>query len=349
MFLDKGDMYMKKLLSNWKLLVIVMLVAILAACGEKSQEDVIGELEKKVEDMSGYKLKAEMAMYTGQEEQKFKIDAWHKQEDFYRVALSSDSDENGSQIILKNEDGVYVLTPALEKSFKFQTEWPNNGSQPYLYQSLVEDIVNDPEATFESTESNYIFKTKTNYQSNNNLPFQEIYFDKESYTPTLVRVLDKDNNALVEVKFTNFEFNPSFAEGDFSMDKNMASNDAAAPASSDGVEDTPLEVVVPEFTAGAELLEQKDVELENGKRTIMTFDGEKHFTLVLERENVVSTLNSPKEVKGDIVNLGHTVAALTDNKLEWTHNGVDYTLASEELTKEEMIEVAQSVQGKVAK
>lgn len=343
---------MKKLNLSLKLMVFGLIVLVLAACGEKSQEDVVGELQKNVEEMSGYKAVAEMSMNTGQEEQKFNIDIWHQKEDFYRVALTSEADEKGSQIILKNEEGVFVLTPALEKSFKFQTEWPNNGSQPYLYQSLVEDIAGDEEATFESTENSYIFKTKTNYQSNNNLPFQEIHFNKENYTPTLVKVLDKDENALVEVKFTNFEMDPTFNKDDFSMEKNMASNDKSKETSAEVEEDTAenvLEVVMPEFTAGAEVKEQREVELENGERIISTFAGEKHFTLIQERLDVVPTLSSPQEVEGDIVNLGNTIAALDENKIEWNYNGVNYKLASEELTKEELIQVAQSVQGKAVK
>ncbi|RLL42138.1 outer membrane lipoprotein carrier protein LolA [Oceanobacillus piezotolerans] len=339
---------MTKILSRGKLILFVFIVLLLAACGEKSQEDVAGTLQKKVDEMTGYKAKAEMSMNTGQEEQKFNIDIWHQEGDLYRVALSGNTDEQGSQIILKNEDGVFVLTPALEKSFRFQSEWPNNGSQPYLYQSLVEDVLNDSEATFESTETDYIFRTKTNYQSNNNLPFQEIYFSKKTYTPTLVKVMDKDNNALVEVKFSSFELDPTFAEDDFSMEKNMASNDASATVAGEASPGV-LEIVMPEFTAGGELTEQKEIELENGKRVILTFDGEKNFTLVQERKESSPAMTHPQEVEGDIVNLGHAVAALSDNRLEWTYNGVDYTLASDELTKEEMIQVAQTVQGKAVK
>lgn len=349
--LDKGDMYMRKLNFSIKLMVLGLLVFVLAACGEKSQEDVVGELQKNVENMSGYKTVAQMSMNTGQEEQKFHIDIWHQKDDFYRVALTSENDEKGSQVILKNEDGVFVLTPALEKSFKFQTEWPNNGSQPYLYQSLVEDIVADEEATFESTEDSYIFRTKTNYQSNNNLPFQEIHFNKNDYTPSLVRVLDKDDNALVEVAFSNFELNPTFSEDDFSMEKNMETSDQSEETSADVEESTPdvLEIILPEFTNGAELKEQREVELENGKRVISTFAGEKNFTLVQEIMDVVETMNAPQEVEGDIVNLGNAIGALSDNRIEWSENGVSYILASEELTKEELIQVAQSVQAKAVK
>src|SRR5699024_1385361 len=153
---------------------------------------------------------AEMKMNTGQEDQTYNIDVWHKKKDFYRVAFSHNKDEKSSHMILKNEYGVYVLTPSLNKSFKFQTEWPDNSSQPYLFQSLVEDIQNEPETKFQANESHYLFHTITHYQSNNNLPYQELQIDKKSYTPTLVKVMDVDNNSLVEVELSQFDMDRSF-------------------------------------------------------------------------------------------------------------------------------------------
>ncbi|MFD1038367.1 outer membrane lipoprotein carrier protein LolA [Virgibacillus byunsanensis] len=338
---------MKKIVGIW-LAVVFCFVLLLAACGEKSQEDVVEKLNEKLEEMGGYKAKAEMKMNTGQEDQTYTIDIWHKKKDFYRVALTNDQDEKGSQVILKNEDGVFVLTPALNKSFKFQTEWPENSSQPYLYQSLVNDVLKDKDATFKVSDTHYIFETKTNYQSNNNLPYQEVYFDKKTYTPVQVKVLDNDKNPLVEVKFSSFDTNPTFEEDDFEMEKNMTSSIRDVSASGDEEPDS-FTVVFPLYMAGSELSEKKDVELENGQRVIMTFTGEKNFTLVEERMDVVPTLSSPKEVDGEIVNLGHSVGALAGNSIEWSNNGVNFYLASEELTREELIEVAQSVQGKEAK
>jgi len=54
-------------------------------------------------------------------------------------------------------------------------------------------------------------------------------------------------------------------------------------------------------------------------------------------------------MEGDIVDLGVTIGALSDHSISWSHNGVDYMIASKNLTKEEMIEVAQSVQGEAIK
>ncbi|WP_163971717.1 LolA family protein [Oceanobacillus halotolerans] len=331
--------------------IVLGFVLLLAACGggEKSQEDVVEELEGKLDEMDGYKAQAEMTMNTGEEDQTYNIDIWYKKEDFYRVTLTNAADDKESQVILKNEDGVFVLTPELNKSFKFQTEWPENSSQPYLYQSLVNDIVKDGEAAFNADDTNYVFETKTNYQSNNNLPYQEIRFNKDDYTPVLVKVLDKDKEALVEVSFSNFDTNPSFEEDDFSMEKNMqtsATEDLPVSGEEESENFTPL---FPLETAEAELTETKEVTTNNGERIIMTYTGEKNFTLVQEKLDVVPTLSSPKEVEGEIVNLGHAIGALSDNSIEWSKEGVNFYLASEELTKDELVNVAQSVQAKAVK
>lgn len=342
-------MYMKMKISG--LLMLFGLVIVLAACGEKTQEDVVADLKETVEKMDGYRAKAEMNMNTGQEQQTFQINIWHKKDDMYRVGLSNKSDEKGNQIILKNDDGVFVLTPALNKSFKFQSEWPQNSSQPYLYQSLIQDIEKDKEAEFEVRDSHYVFKTKTNYQSNNNLPYQEIYLDKKSLHPTQVKVLDKDKNALVDVSFSSFDSKASFKDDDFSMKKNMGSEESEEAEETAAIteEQEALTVFYPSYMAGAELTEKKETSTETGDRVILTFEGEKNFTLVEEKAQIRTTMATPNEVEGEIVNLGFAVGAITDNSIEWTHNGVDFMLASEELTKEELIEVAKSVQRKEVK
>lgn len=329
--------------------LLIGMVLLLSACGEKSHEDVVKKLDEKLDELDGYKVEADMVMKTGQEDQTYGIDVWHKKDDMYRVALTNTEDEKGNQIILKNEDGVFVLTPALDKSFKFQTDWPHNSSQPYLFQSLVNDIKEDEEAEFQTTDDHYVFKTTTNYQSNNNLPFQEIYIDKKEFTPTQVKVMDKDKQALVEVNFSEFNIDPSFEEKDFVLEENMETSSEVAETSATPEEEEEMSVVFPENTVGAELTEKKEVQLEDGERVILTYAGEKNFTLVGEKRAATQTLSSPQEVQGDIVNLGHAVGALSNNALEWHFEGTDYYLASEELTKDELVDVAQSVVGKEVK
>jgi hypothetical protein len=100
---------------------------------------------------------------------------------------------------------------------------------------------------------------------------------------------------------------------------------------------------------GTKLIEEKEVALEDGKRVVLTYDGKKSFTLVQEKVTSKTASTTPTYMEGDIVDLGVTIGALSDHSISWSHNGVDYMIASKNLTKEEMIEVAQSVQGEAIK
>lgn len=333
------------------LLFTLFTLGALTACGSQSKEDVVKKLEQQAGDMKGYKTEANMLMRTGTEEQKYHIQVWHKKDDFYRVKLQNDQDEKGSQIILKNDNGVYVLTPALNKSFKFQSEWPQNTSQPYLYGSLLNDIKADSEAEFSEAENYYVFKTKTNYQNNKTLPFQEIYFDKKSYQPVMVKVFDQDMNALVEVQFANFTKVDTLKKEDFAVDKNMAMAPAADTPVASMVEGEGAEILYPKQTLGAELADEEAVQTEDGERVIMMYEGDKNFTLVQEKVEILpASAQYTETVDGDPVQLeSGVIGAMHENRLEWSKNGMTYQLASKELTEAEMVSVASSINSEAVK
>lgn len=320
----------------------------LVGCGEKSQEDVVNALEEKMEELQGYKTNATMTLQTGNEPQEYNIEVWQKKPSYYRVSLSSDKKEQ-SQIILRNDEGVFVLTPALNKSFKFQSEWPDNSSQAYLYESLVNDITTDEEATFTSTENHYVFQTKTNYQNNKTLPKQEIVLSKKDLSPVSVRVMDVDDNPLVQVEFSEFKFDPDFDEGAFDVKRNMTGAQMDTPTMAQ-LDNRELMVLYPvNLPEGVSLIEEKEVTTEDGKRMVLTYAGnEKSFTLY---EEVATTMpaSSPVYVDGEPADLGFTVGVLSETSLTWTYEGVEYYLASDNLTSEEMVEIARSVQGQAIK
>lgn len=341
---------------KWNLYVLFIacsaILMLVAGCGDKSQDAVVKKIDQTLADLDGYKAAAEMTMNTGKEERSYQVDVWYKkdEEDFYRVGLAGEGEEEGDegQVILKNKEGVFVLTPSLNKSFKFQTDWPGNNSQPYLYQSLVNDVLSDKEATFSATDDHYVFATKTNYQNNTQLPYQEVYFDKKTYAPIAVKVLDKDKNVLIEVAFEHLDMKPSFAKDDFNRD--VILEETLAEASVSTVEEQKeLAVTFPLETLGAELVEKEEVALEDGERVIMTFKGERNFTFIQEKQNALPTSAAVEEVQGELVQVGDTLGALSENTVEWTDSGVNYYLASDDMTMEELLEVATTMDGKEAK
>lgn len=342
---------MKKLRKAWLLLMVsIVSILVLAGCGTKSKEDVTAALGKKVEEMKSYESNAKMTLQTGAEPQVYEVQIGHKKPTYYRVNLKN-AQKDQSQIIIRNDEGVFVLTPALNKSFRFHSEWPQNSSQAYLYESLINDINKDPDATFTATEEHYVFETKTNYQNNKLLPTQEITLNKKDLTPVSVKVMDPDKKPLVLVEFSDFKFDASFDEDAFDVKKNMAGAQVGLPTSGQvsNEQDTPFTVMIPsDVPAGSEIKEQKEVTTENGKRVVTIFSGDKTFTLVQEKARYAEVSTS-SFVSGEIVDLGFTIGALTENTLTWNYEGVDFTLASQDLSQDEMLMVARSVQGAAVK
>lgn len=331
--------------SKWVYLLIgIFTIFLLAGCGGKTKEDVLANLKDNVEKLKGYKLNAKMSLTMGTEKQVYNIEVWHNKPDFYRVHMKN-ADRDQSQMILRNKEGVYVLTPSLNKSFKFQSEWPKNSSQPYFYESLVEDLLEDKEVKFTESKEHYVFEAKTRYQYNKALPIQEITFHKKDLSPVSVKVMDQDRNVMLTVDFSDTKFNAPFDDGAFDLKRNMTSASLEVPVLTEQ-QNPSFTVKIPlAEIPGTSLVDEEEILTSNGKRVILTYDGDKSFTLMQEKVNVVETLTmSTMTVNGDPVDLGFTIGALTENSLMWTDNGVEYMIASNDLTKEEMVMLARSVQ-----
>jgi hypothetical protein len=161
--------------------------------------------------------------------------------------------------------------------------------------------------------------------------------------------MDPDKNALVTVEFSNVKFNASFDKKDFDMQKNMTGAQLEVPVMAE-VEEQEFSVKYPQMEiAGVNLVDEKEMKTEDGKRVVLTYDGEKSFTLVQEKATVMPTSSTVTSVKGEPVDLGFTIGALSDNTISWTYQGVDYMIASNDLSPEEMSMLARSVQGDMVK
>ena len=96
----------------------------------------INEYKKLLNDNSKYTLTGQMDIVSNEELYHYDVKVDYMEGDYYKASLTN-KDNNHEQIILKNKDGVYVVTPSLNKSFKFQSEWPYNSSQAYILSSLL--------------------------------------------------------------------------------------------------------------------------------------------------------------------------------------------------------------------
>ena len=138
-----------------------------------------------------------------------------KKKDNYKVSLVN-TVNNHEQIILRNSDGVYVVTPRINKSFKFQSDWPYNNSQVYLLGPLLDDITNDANRTFEKVDDGSKIIVAANYPNNSKLVKQEILLDKSNNIKK-VTVFDNNGTAQITMKFNKIDLNSKFNDNHFEL------------------------------------------------------------------------------------------------------------------------------------
>ena len=191
---------------------IIILCMFLGLCGCGKSDNVVKKFQNKIEKADNYILKGNMSIVSNEDTFTYKVEASKSKDGYYKVSLINQTN-NHEQVILKNKDGVYVVTPDLNKSFKFQSDWPNNGSQSYLLDVLLNDVVNDDKV---HVEKDYI-QCKVNYPNNNTLYSEKIYLDK-NYGVRKVEVLDQDGNVKITLDVSSINYRAKFDDEYFSLE-----------------------------------------------------------------------------------------------------------------------------------
>ena len=293
----------------------------------------IKKYKKLLNDNTMYKLTGEMDIVSNEELYHYTVTVDYMEGDYYKTSLIN-KDNRHEQIILKNENGVFVVTPSLNKSFKFQSDWPYNSSQAYILSSLLKDLENDSNVTFEEKEDKYILNSTVNYPNNTALISQKITFDKDM-KPQLVEVYNKEGIANITFKISKIDFKPDFKENNFEVEN------TASEESIDNVSKID-EVVYPMYLpTGTKFKSEETVKTDESERVILTFTGDKSFILIEEASKV------PKEFEitskdGELVFYETVLGSLSGSSLNWTMNGKDYYIIGENLSNEELLKVASS-------
>ena len=323
-----------------KIVIMCSILLILFGCKAKNDLEIVDNFINKVNKMKEYELKGDLTIYDNEDKFNYDIKVNYLN-NFYLVEMENISN-NHIQIILKNNEGLYVITPALNKSFKFDSNWPNNSSQSYILSALVNDIKNGS-ANINSDKDQYIIETKVNYPNNNNLSYEKIFLDLNGNLKK-VNVYDEDDNLKIEMIINHLDNKTSLKEEDFNLEKyvtNEACEDENCPkdTSVSIIENAiyPLFVPINTYLSSSEIVND-----EISSRAIITFSGAKNYVLI-EENAVLSPEPTILPVYGEPIMLNDTIAAFTSNSLNWTSGGINYYLASEDLTPSEMVNIAQSL------
>ncbi|MBO6194965.1 MAG: hypothetical protein J6O56_01315 [Bacilli bacterium] len=90
------------------LLVIFSSILLLTGCTKYTESSIKKDLNKDINSIKGYHILGDLDIYNGDNTYRYKVET-SNYKDKYRISLVNKSN-NHEQIIIKNDDGVYVMT-----------------------------------------------------------------------------------------------------------------------------------------------------------------------------------------------------------------------------------------------
>ena len=368
---------MKKLL-----VTLLSLTLLVSGCGKTGTENVVKDFTSKVNDSKSYTLKGNMEIYADEETFTYSLEINFLKDYFYKVKMVNQTN-NHEQIILRNTDAVYVITPSLNKSFKFQSEWPENSSQAYILSSITTDMNNDTETKVEEVDGNFVIKSKVNYPNNPELSYQKITVDKDNKIQK-TEIYDEKDALKMKVTFTSVEYNTNLKEDDFKLEQyikeetntkdtennqtnNQNKNEECtdeetckeqqectgddcetdnAPCEGDACDEETgaiENILYPLYVPSNTYLSSSDRVETDIGDRIILTFGGEKNFVLVEEKAVMAEEFEIIPVYGDPLIVNDTIGALGANSLTWTKDNISYYLAGNDLTTAELLAIGESV------
>lgn len=368
---------MKKLL-----VALLSLTLLVSGCGKTGTENVVKDFTSKVNDSKSYTLKGNMEIYADEETFTYSLEINFLKDYFYKVKMVNQTN-NHEQIILKNTDAVYVITPSLNKSFKFQSEWPENSSQAYILSSITTDMNNDAETKVEEVDGNFVIKSKVNYPNNPELSYQKITVDKDNKIKK-TEIYDEKDALKMKVTFTSVEYNTNLKEDDFKLEQyikedtntkdtennqtnNQNKNEECtdeetckeqqectgddcetdnAPCEGDACDEETgaiENILYPLYVPSNTYLSSSDRVETDIGDRIILTFGGEKNFVLVEEKAVMAEEFEIIPVYGDPLIVNDIIGALGANSLTWTKDNISYYLAGNDLTTAELLAIGESV------
>lgn len=316
------------------ILAIALVFALIPASFNK-------QFKKKMAHMNSYILKGDMEITKGEDHKSYTLEVGYQNKDKgqYKVALT-DKDLNQSQIILRNKQGVYVVTPSLNQIFKFEGDWPMNSPKPYLLQSIA-SIVQQKNATIKKEKGGYLVSANVVYPNNKHFTHEEIMFDKDAKLKWL-QICDKDNDPQLKIVFSKVDYDAKMKNSYFAVPQTL---DQKASAAAISEKDLPL---YPVMVYNATLKTSNTMDVNGDTKHVLEYQGDKSFTVVeIKKKSVDKT--QTVIMPGEMVDALDVVGVYDGNHMSAIYDGIEFTVYSDDLGPNEMMEVINSMQVAVMK
>lgn len=318
-----------------KIIMCALLLFILVGCKGKDNKNYKEDLISYSSEIKEYNLKAQMKVFKEEGETSFDVTVDYLGPNYYKVRLQN-KNTNNIQVIVKNDDGVFVITPEMNKQFKFNSDWPLNSSHAYLYQSIIKDITNDNATTIMTEDDNYIIKSVVNNKTNAKHKTQKTTFNKKTHQPISNEILDAQEKPVVRVDFKEFNTAPKLKASDFNIE---AINTSIRLELAEGEVNGVLTECVPTFIPTGYELDKSVIQEDY---TVFKYKNEENIYTITCVVTEVSKVLAPSREFLDVVMLDDTLGFVNEKSISFFKDNLLVSIYNENFNLEEVVLIANS-------
>lgn len=325
---------------KWIVFLLLVLVLGITGCKKDSKDTLINKMVEFNTNLKEYTVDANMDIVREETTVKFDVQVSYLQPNYFKVILKN-QESNHLQAIVKNDDGVYVLTPSLNKQFKFTSDWPLNSSHTYLLQSLMKDIANDENRVVTVLDNTVEVKVAVEHRTNASLKTQKIVFDKKTYQILSATVYNEQDLPIIQVTFKNFNAKPGLKKTEFIVEK---INSTLQLELSEGATVTDINGCIPTYVPeGAELSQTSKKETYR----IDIYKGEVNYTIACMTVEDVG-ISGVTRFYGEPVLLDSGIGALNETSLTFYYGSVMVIIFANDMEPAQFVAIANSFRQNVA-
>ncbi len=309
--------------------ILLLAVLCLTGCKKGNQTNEVSKVTDYLSGLSSYSLSSTMKINRADKKVSLKVDVDYLSPSYYKVCFKGDNE----QLIIKNDSGVFVLTPSLNKEFKFDSNWPFNSSHAYLLEAINKDIKADTEATGTTSGTDIVIECKISHKTNQKL-VKMVYTCNQDLKPKKTVFMNENKEEVIVVDFDTFTPNNNLGVDHFN-EKKYLNQEQEGPKEE---QTTALTITAGFVMDGSTLASSSKTEA----TTILCYSGEQNYTIIVDKVDVSSEVIAIEDYD-NVEFLSCGVCMLSENSMRYYLNGYEITIYSTSLTTDDYLNIAGSI------
>lgn len=327
------------------LLTLGIAGGIVVGCGVPGSNSVNHKIQTHAQtlDNKNYQSEAMMTVQMENNIQKYYVKVSYESQDTYKIELGN-AQKQINQIIVHNPNGMFIVSPSLGKVFRFNGNWAQNQGQIYLYDQLLHQITSSKSVKLQRSSGTYSFDIPVTPASDA-ISREQIVLAKD-LNPQSVKLLDKNGAAAVTLTYQTFKTGVTFNKNAFDPQALVSAGESTQPTMSSP---QTFDYIEPPALYGTKMT---DLTQPTDTSAIIRYTGDNHHYVLQEERPTNAAEGIPD---AELLNLFGVPAMYnfddTTNvsNLTWVNNGVEFSLTSNDMSLDELQDIAMSTLGQVGK